>query len=178
MPYRKRSASVKDRITEALCSLIIDDGIPYQQISIQELVDKAEVCRNSFYRNYGTMEDILVSRFLQVKEESDELFRKVKEKDIHTLLLSIRTACRNNRRFLLCFYQAAPNIYLSYFVRTVLRSNTTEDPDLLDPDSYYLFAGRAWILAGLATEWIWRDCDISPEQLAGIIEKWNAGIGE
>ena len=51
MPYRKRTASVKDRITEALCSLIIDDGIPYQQISIQELVDKAEVCRNSFYRN-------------------------------------------------------------------------------------------------------------------------------
>ena len=80
MPYRKRSASVKDRITEALCSLIIDDGIPYQQISIQELVDKAEVCRNSFYRNYGTMEDILVSRFLQVKEESDELFWKVKRR--------------------------------------------------------------------------------------------------
>ncbi len=177
MPYRKRTSGVKDRITEALCSLIIDNGIPYQQISVQELVDKAEVCRNSFYRNYQTKEDILVSRFLLVKEESDELFRNMKEKDIHTLLLSILTACRNNRRFLLCFYQAAPNIFLSYFVRTVLRSNTAEDPDLLAPDSYYLFAARAWILAGLTTEWIRQGCDISVEQMAGIIEKWNPGTG-
>ena len=172
MPYRKRVSSVKERITDALCALIRDDQIPYQQLTIQNIVDKAEVCRNSFYRNYDTIEDILIERFQRVVDESGRLFHEAEEKNNHNLILTILQACYNNRDFLLCFYKAAPNLYINHFTGIIIQSNTTEPIRSVDPKEYYVYAGRAWIFAGLTTEWLKRGCDVSVQQIATTIESW------
>ena len=172
MPYKKRTSSVKERITDALCALIREDQIPYQQLTIQNIVDKAEVCRNSFYRNYDTIEDILIERFQRLVDESNNLFNEVEEKNNHNLILTILQTCYNNRDFLLCFYKAAPNLYINHFTGIIIQSNTTKPIHSISPEEYYVYAGRAWIFAGLTTEWLKRGCDVSIQQITETIESW------
>ncbi|MCQ2558036.1 MAG: TetR/AcrR family transcriptional regulator [Oscillospiraceae bacterium] len=53
---------VKDYLTEALFQLLQEK--PYHRITINELVNRAGVCRASFYRNYLTMDQI-IEEYLQ-----------------------------------------------------------------------------------------------------------------
>ena len=56
----KRKASVSFYITEALLALLKEKD--YQDISITELCEKADVTRTSFYRNFKSKDDILFKR--------------------------------------------------------------------------------------------------------------------
>lgn len=67
MSNEGRNAYVIDRLKNALLELLSKK--PLNDISISELVEKAEVGRASFYRNYGQKEDIL-------KAHVDNLFRE------------------------------------------------------------------------------------------------------
>ena len=62
MPRRK-DCIINDSITDALFILL--DKKHINDISITELIQKAGVSRNSFYRNFGTLEDIAYKYFMQ-----------------------------------------------------------------------------------------------------------------
>ena len=173
MPAGKRTMSVKERITEALCRLIEEKKVPYQELSIQQIVSEAEVCRNSFYRNFTSKDDILLKMFEKARQEGDVAFRNNPDQTMHGLLTSLIETYRNNRRFLLCFYKANPNIYFEHIITTVIQSNTEEKLENISPAEYYTFAGRAWLPIGIMTEWIKRDCDLPVEELVTLIERWN-----
>ena len=57
MGNEERNAYTKNHITNALIDLLYHKN--YSDINISEIVKKAQVSRNSFYRNYNTKEDIL-----------------------------------------------------------------------------------------------------------------------
>ncbi|MCM1227231.1 MAG: TetR/AcrR family transcriptional regulator [Clostridium sp.] len=67
MSNEGRNAYVTEHLKNALLELLSEK--PINDISISELVEKAEVGRASFYRNYGRKEDIL-------KAHIDTLFRE------------------------------------------------------------------------------------------------------
>ena len=165
MPYRKRTASVKDRITEALCSLIIDDGIPYQQISIQELVDKAEVCRNSFYRNYDSKDDILISKFNKIFLPDAAKHTENDPKDAYDFLYRVFSLIKENRRFFLAFYYSNTRKYFEMISSYLIATNTIRSITDVGPSDYYHYASKVWISLGLFTEWIIRNCDLPVDEL-------------
>jgi AcrR family transcriptional regulator len=90
MPKEKRPCKVTALICEALCQLI-QEKRPYEDISLQEIVDKAGVCRNSFYRNYHSKEDIFKEKFQEVCAESGQVFVSVHEATRYGIILSIAT---------------------------------------------------------------------------------------
>lgn len=53
--------AVKEYITRAL--LLLMQKKPYSEITISELTEKAGVCRNSFYRNFDSLEDVVIQSF-------------------------------------------------------------------------------------------------------------------
>jgi AcrR family transcriptional regulator len=54
---------------------LIEENKPYETLSLQEIVDRAGVCRNSFYRNYRSKEDIFKAQFQRdMPGQSDQLF--------------------------------------------------------------------------------------------------------
>ena len=55
------NAIVKEYITRAL--LLLMEKKPYSEITISELTEKAGVCRNSFYRNFDSLEDVIIQSF-------------------------------------------------------------------------------------------------------------------
>ena len=75
MPKRKRPVKVTELILGGLCHLIEQGEKPYSELTIQDIVDEAGVCRNSFYRNYTTKDDIFQKKLweLSTTDDSDRL---------------------------------------------------------------------------------------------------------
>lgn len=172
MPQRKRPCKVTTLICDALCQLI-EEKTPYDSISLQQIVNKAGVCRNSFYRNYHCKEDIFKAKFQEVNAESDRLFKAAGDISRFGILYAIATTMEHNRRFLLCFYQASPKLYLDTLVSQVESSNTPDPIASVAPEQYYLYASRAWITIGVLTEWLERGCDMPTTAIARMIDSWR-----
>ena len=58
-PLDRRVRRTKQRLHDALESLIIEKG--YNKITVQDLIDRADVGRSTFYAHYETKDDLLVS---------------------------------------------------------------------------------------------------------------------
>ena len=66
-PPRNTNEVVIESITQAMAAMIVDR--PFEEISITELVRRAGVSRNSFYRNFKDKDDVL-RRYIE--GETDE----------------------------------------------------------------------------------------------------------
>lgn len=60
MKQDKRSRRTKAWLLDTLLELL--DSKNYSEITITELTEKADIARQTFYRNFGSMDDILLSR--------------------------------------------------------------------------------------------------------------------
>ena len=58
-PPDRRVRRTKQRLDDALESLIIEKG--YDKITVQDLIDRADVGRSTFYAHYETKDDLLIS---------------------------------------------------------------------------------------------------------------------
>ena len=178
MTYRKRDRSVKERICQAMISLVNTSDKPYDEITIQEIVDEAGVCRNSFYRNYSSKNDIFIQRFQEVAVESGELLQSLSGDFMHNVFYSFFETARLNRDFLLSFYRAVPKVYFDTFTRVILQSNTTGQLKDMSAEKYYKAACKSWITVGMLTEWMNRDCDTPIETVITWFEDWCKGMIE
>lgn len=77
MKLDKRSKRTRAWLLEALLELIKKKD--YSEISITELTEKADVARQTFYRNYSSMDDILLSRVDELLDEYLKLVLKYQE---------------------------------------------------------------------------------------------------
>lgn len=72
MNNSEKNTYVKTQITEAFVKLL--EVKEFNGISICEITDRAQVSRNSFYRNYGKKEDILVDYIEQLLRDWGKVF--------------------------------------------------------------------------------------------------------
>ncbi len=70
----KRSKRTRAWLLETLLELL--EKKEYSEISITELTEKADIARQTFYRNYSSMDDILLS---EIDEILDEYIEKVQK---------------------------------------------------------------------------------------------------
>ena len=173
MPQEKRPCKVTSLICDALCTLI-EENKSYETLSLQEIVDRAGVCRNSFYRNYRSKEDIFKEKFREICEESNHLLAGKSDLTLYEIVYSIAVVMERNRRFLLCFYQASPKLYFDTLILQIEKSNTPKPISSVSPEEYYLFSSRAWITIGVLTEWLQKGCDIPAEKIASLLQSWVA----
>ena len=68
-PPDRRVRRTKQRLHDALESLIIEKG--YDNITVQDLIDRADVGRSTFYAHYETKDDLLVS-WTELGDEIEE----------------------------------------------------------------------------------------------------------
>ena len=175
MPYKKRDKSVKERIYDALIRLVSSDGKPYDQITIQEIVDEAGVCRNSFYRNFTSKDDIFTDKFREVATQSGKLLASLHGDFMTNIAYSFFETARVNRVFLLCFYKAAPKQYFDVFTDAIIKSNYAGRTDI-PPIKHYNYAAKAWITVGILTEWMKRGCDMSVDDINNAFIRWCSGL--
>lgn len=165
---KKRPIGVKEMLCDALCQLLAE-GKEYSQISIQNIVDRAGTCRNSFYRNYRSKDDILKERYQQITA-ADEVPRPA-QLDLFGIAYQSCLTCKQNKEFFLCFYKANTLMYLETTIQKILTSNTKKATQDLPLTDYYLYLARAWMATGIITQWMLRGCDAPVEDIARFIEK-------
>ncbi len=68
-PPDRRVRRTKQRLDDALESLIIEKG--YDQTTVQDVIDRADVGRSTFYAHYETKDDLLVSWVVQLVAEME-----------------------------------------------------------------------------------------------------------
>ena len=68
-PPDRRVRRTKQRLDEALQSLIIEKG--YDKTTVQDLIDRADVGRSTFYAHYETKDDLVVAWVDQLAAEME-----------------------------------------------------------------------------------------------------------
>lgn len=79
MKLDKRSRRTRAWLLETLLDLI--ESKDYSEITITELTERAGIARQTFYRNYDSMDDILLSRLNGIIDEYlEKVFRNLEKK--------------------------------------------------------------------------------------------------
>jgi len=178
----KRSMQSCQRIYDSLIETM--DEKEFSKITIKEVVNKAEVGRATFYRNFDYLEDVF--RF-ELNKKFEELYQYLKK-----------------------YYKSKPTYFLSFFITPFLKfwyldSNIIEilmktekinllheyfedllkrgineydgaEPIIIDHLGYFL-AVRSGIAINILLEWIKNEKTEAPEKLIEIIhEQMKSGL--
>ena len=81
----RQSQRTRQQLSDALMTLMLEK--PYGAITVQEIVDQANVGRSTFYAHYQDKDDLLPSELGRLIEELRQIDSE--EKDDHTLLPSL-----------------------------------------------------------------------------------------
>ena len=169
MPKRKRLVKVTDLIVEGLCRLVENGEKPFSELTVQDIVDEAGVCRNSFYRNYAEKDDIFRKQFAEMVQPPADAVPP-EHFDYFDIFRFSCQIFEQNQRFFRCFYRANSAVYFETIVGKIIRSNNPAEA--VDPKAYYLCATRAWTGVGLMTEWLLHGCDLTIDELTDVLKRF------
>ena len=168
----KKSGEIKSELSrswmyEALLQLM--DKKPFSRISITEITKKAGVSRVTFYRHYNSKEEIFIKKLDDLFED---FYGRTKPRSnspdfaYDTGLLGLKFI-KKNKGFLLKMTEAGiSHMILKVFIEYIKRIYVVNDED----DHYYAH----YIAGGLYStiiEWINREHDRTPEEMASFLEK-------
>lgn len=170
MPRRKDRV-INDSITDALFILLKKKNV--NDISITELIRKAGVSRNSFYRNFKSIEEIAYRYFMETTRAWWE--NKVKKEEIQDASAIGETLFEH-------FYTIRERVLLTYqkglssaFTRHVFDCAFT-DRDPTDKKQSYSVARVSGLICGLMNEWVKKQMADSPVYVASFLNPKNAYI--
>ncbi len=154
------NAIIRESITQAL--LLLMKERPFSQISITEIVKKAGVGRVSFYRNYRSKEDVLVSALNEAAFTWWEEFNRAGRTDY---VLGVFEHCLTVKEVILLLYEHGRSHLLWENVNDLL-GPWPEDDELLS----YQKACLAGSVFGILSEWIRRGMTDSQEKMTEIFD--------
>lgn len=141
---------VLESLSEALLQLM--ERKPLREINVSELCEKAGVSRVSFYRNYTSMEDILVRHLNRCTDQWwVEFSQKPTEEFYREFWPSLLEEYRKNGQLIRLIYENNANAVLwTHISGCVTREASGDERDA------YLRSALAGTLYGLVNEWIRR----------------------
>jgi AcrR family transcriptional regulator len=171
----RRIQRTQQMLQDALIALILEKG--YAAITVQDLLDRANLGRSTFYAHYRDKEDLLVSGFGQVFAEFERGYAQVgaspddPEQAARSLsLYFFRHTGSHRHLFRAMIGKQGGEIIIEYarkFMSNIARSYlaasapSTESQPLLEPLVQSLLSSYLALL----TWWLEADCPFSPEQM-------------
>ena len=164
MNNREKNSYVRKQILRALLEMMKTEE--FGSISISKLVEKAEVGRASFYRNYKTKEDVLLQEAERLKKECE--LTRVNDDTNNMTLKIIRT---------LDFYKIHAEFYTMLYQKglTEIIQHSIIEEDSISPDMpnavAYTVSAFSYLVYGWVIEWIKRGMQESGTELARMFEE-------
>ena len=150
-----------------MAMIILMSEKPYESISISEITKRAGVSRTAFYRNYSSKEDVIREIGKLVIDKLSSILRNIKTaEDIHDRLVEFFEQMKAHKEQIELLIKGDVSLNLlfpnAHILENVIPSSSqTEHYRMVAVDS---------ALVGVVKEWIRNDCDLSPEEMARIIE--------
>ncbi len=166
MSNEGRNAYVIVHITDAMLDLLTEK--PINDISISELVDKAQVGRASFYRNFNSKEDILKAYLDKIFGEwSDEWQKNTNDPLSEQLRRMILHFARNRS-----FYELLNQRGLIYLLKDTIISTMGLNPES-EKSEAYMKAFAAYALYGWIETWFQRGMKESADEIAELFKMFG-----
>ncbi len=157
--------SLKERIADALIHLM--EAKPWGKITIQEITCLAEVGRVTYFRNFTSKEDVITYKILRLWDRFSQSHH-LTEKSKYTL-----DTAEAFFIFSLGMRQLHGLIYAAG-IQSVLYNafyQVMVPPAVTDPAALYRNRFLSYGLFGMLDEWIRRDYQESPQEMARIIHE-------
>ena len=159
-----KNSYVRSRITQAEIALLEEK--PLTDISISEITERAEVSRNSFYRNYGSKEDVLREYILRIVDEWGAAHGGEQERAEEEKLAEMFDHFVENREFYSLLHRRGE----LYLIRDILRAAIGPKGE----QSNILAYTTAFIAGGLYSwieEWFDRGMQENAAEMAALLKK-------
>lgn len=162
MGNAERNTYVKNRITETTIRLLKEK--PLTDISISEIIQEAQVSRNSFYRNYQEKEDILRAHIRALFQGWKDAYEKTGKSGNQELYCSMFTHLKEHSRF---YFLLRDRQLFSLFQEVFLEQNGSSNiPDNIPA---YVVAFITYGTYGWIDEWMKRGMRESPKEMAALL---------
>ena len=147
---------VVDRITDGLLDLMQEK--PFEEITVSDIVQRAEVGRASFYRHFDSKEAVMRHHMARLLKEWGREFEAIGK--LEELGPSLLRHFYGHRNFYLLLHRCGMSHYLLEAIRNAMELDNKSDEDVYPLSC---FAGG---LYGLVDEWMRRGMAIPPEKLS------------
>lgn len=163
----------KKWIAAALVSLMQEK--PFSKITIQEITQKAELDRRTFYRNFDSKEDVL--RFY-IYQLSTEYANELQNEETLSIPISLLIFCEiayKHKKFISMLIQNNLSVLLLSVFDEVLPAVHEKVQDRFvgaaetDTNLDYVFAYNAGGFWNILNKWFADGCKLTPKQVADII---------
>ncbi len=155
---------VVKQIVQSLLELLSEKE--FHAITITMIVQKAQVGRASFYRNFSSKEDVIRQHMAGLLKEWGEAYEALGRLD--ELLPSLLRHFYKHRDFYLLLYKRGLSHYILDAVRGAMDFSGKSDAEVY---SLNWFAGG---LYGVVTEWMRRGMEGPPEEVKRILQAGQA----
>jgi AcrR family transcriptional regulator len=179
--HERRRLQTRNLLIQAALQLVLEKG--YDAISIQDITDRADLGRGTFYIHFKSKEDVFWTAFREIIQELElaahkELDRRMPQVEYYGLLNIFRHAAKNcdlyrvmlGRLGSAILTSRAQDFLAEVFLRDIRSAPETPDIDFNLPEEI-----EAQILAGMITRllfwWLETPNDYSSEQMASITYK-------
>ena len=155
---------VVKQIVQSLLELLSEKE--FHAITITMIVQKAQVGRASFYRNFSSKEDVIRQHMAGLLKEWGEAYEALGRLD--ELLPSLLRHFYKHRDFYLLLYKRGLSHYILDAVRGAMDFSGKSDAEVY---SLNWFAGG---LYGVVTEWMRRGMEGPPEEVKRFLQAGQA----
>ena len=163
MNNQEKNTYVRSQILAALLKMMQEQ--PFADISVSALVNRAQVGRASFYRNFTDKEYVLRQENARLMAQWKQSYEAEEHTVPNELLISLLDFYEEHSDFYLALYRAGLSDML---LQTLLEQSeiTPEMPNALA----YLKSSIAYMLYGWIVEWMKRGMPESGTELARMID--------
>jgi AcrR family transcriptional regulator len=169
----------------ATALLMLMEEKPYDEISIQEITNRAGFSRMTYYRNYTCKEDIIVLYLLDRAGDFTEKLSGHKFSSLHELIVQVGLFIQSNFTFALAAVRIGQMERLMNELFSKLFSAFPEIPG--NTENEYITSFYVGAVLGVFRKWFERNMEESVYEIADIIcrlidsnsaEKFTAYAGE
>ncbi|MDO5424069.1 MAG: TetR/AcrR family transcriptional regulator [Eubacteriales bacterium] len=176
MENQEYSVSASDFIIDALFELMKEQS--FEKISITEIAQKAGVSRLSYYRNFQTKEDIILTFF---EQEFQQFLYEIKTLDICDIsfrkLISVSFSYWEKRQDRIRMLMRDEQIYLIYVSFNKYLSEILKEYQMKFKLSFWQGKFLEGGIMIVLLEWIQNGCKNSPDEMAEeLSEKYKIDI--
>lgn len=168
MGNAERNSFVKSKITEATLILLRDKEL--KDIPISEIIQKAQVSRNSFYRNYSEKENIIQEHINELLNNWEHDYTRKGLNSNNEMYGSLFAHLKENSEFYLMLKKRNLfHLFLAAFLN--IWGSKAEQDNL----SAYVVSFIAYGTYGWIEEWIKRGMQESAETMTELLSSHSMG---
>ncbi|MDO5852429.1 MAG: TetR/AcrR family transcriptional regulator [Methanobacteriaceae archaeon] len=153
----------KEKITQSLITLLQEKE--YNEITIKEITNKAEVNRSTYYRNFKSKEDIIIFNLNKIMKEYTNTYKTIKEKNYENYLKIIFETFYNYKEFLLTIYKKEQIYLLQEVLNKHFKNKLNQTENKLKKYHIYYHIGGIY---NFIICWLENDMKDTPEKLTKI----------